>query len=143
MYDLVKDDRTILNYDEICEKYPGSFTWLEYTALRSAIPRSWLVHIVTHDVPQTTVYGKITSYDKPVRHFNCLCLVIKDQVAKQRSKLSKHVAFTMGCQNNKSYNLNKPSAKIIFSQDVDHNQESTLCADELCKYVVWAFAVIK
>ena len=37
--------------------------------------------------------------------------------------------------------LNRMLAKDIFSQDVDHNQESTLCADELCKYVVWAFAV--
>ena len=37
--------------------------------------------------------------------------------------------------------LNSKLSNVIFSQDVDHNQESTLCADELCKYVIWAFAV--
>ena len=45
---------------------------------------------------------------------NCLCLVIKDQVAKQRSKLSKHVAFTMGCQNNKPEPYKYQSVKGMF-----------------------------
>ena len=60
---------------------------------------------------------------------NCLCLVIKDQVAKQRSKLSKHVAFTMGCQNNSHTNIKSKLSIVIFSQDVDNKLEAPLCAN--------------
>ena len=43
--DILDDNQTVLNYDELLTKYGNCMAWLEYRVVIESIPQVWLIFI--------------------------------------------------------------------------------------------------